>query len=138
MRLCTNGERPLVSREGLKVQAIGRAVSNDLYIRFLPLPSLPALSIPSPSPFLLFSSHFSPLPLLPLLLFPFNPSPLSHSPSSSRHTLCPICAFHYSLDDVIYTIILLMDTVFLSLSPSPLSVALIFGLYRPSSGPITL
>ena len=37
---------------------------------------------------------------------------------------------------IIYTIILLMDTV--SLSPSTLSVALIFGLYRPSSGPIAL
>ena len=35
---------------------------------------------------------------------------------------------------IIYTIILLMD----SLSPSPLSVALIFCLYRPSSGPIAL
>ena len=37
---------------------------------------------------------------------------------------------------IIYTIILLMDTV--SLSPSTLSVALIFGLYRQSSGPIAL
>ena len=41
-------------------------------------------------------------------------------------------------NNVIYTIILLMDSVPHLTSPHLTSVALIFGLYRPSSGPIAL